>query len=472
LFASPFAKSISHPRVSRALRASPPVNFLPRTILPRFFLSFLFAAAGAASPCATASEAVENPLTLARALALALAGNPDLAAFSWEIRAADARLIQARLAPNPELSMEAENITGTDEFKNGEEAERMFELRQLIELGGKRSARVAEARSGRDVAEWQYLVNRNDVLKETKQAFVEVLAAQRRVELAEEALGLSENALPFTQKRVEVGQAPLVEATRAHVAIALARIGVEQARRQLQIARGHLAAKWGARSTAFGDATGRLEQLRPIPAIATLRSRILANPEVARWAFEREKRAAALRLARAQAAPDVTIGAGPRIIGKGDATTLGTVSFSMPLPFFDRNQGHIAEARAHLSKTDDEERGAEARAFAALNEAYQTVLRAAEEVRLLQNAVLPGAQNAVEQLVAGYETGRVTQLEIIDARRTLTDARTQHLRALADYHKAFAEIDALTASPVDLRHRSPPPAKRTPLHTRKPTLRK
>jgi outer membrane protein TolC len=66
----------------------------------------------------------------------------------------------------------------------------------------------------------------------------------------------------------------------------------------------------------------------------------------------------------------------------------------------------------------------------------------------------------------------VTHLEIIDARRTLTDARTQHLRALADYHKAFAEIDALTASPVDLRHRSPPPAKRTPLHTRKPTLRK
>ena len=92
----------------------------------------------------------------------------------------------------------------------------------------------------------------------------------------------------------------------------------------------------------------------------------------------------------------------------------------------------------------------EARAFAALNQAFQTLARAAGEVEILRREVLPGAQEAEELIIAGYEAGRFTQLEILDARRTLIGARNQNLRALADYHKALAEIEALTAVPVDL----------------------
>src|SRR5881296_2788555 len=42
-------------------------------------------------------------VTLAQALALTLKQNPDLAAFSWDVRSAEARILQARLWPNPEL---------------------------------------------------------------------------------------------------------------------------------------------------------------------------------------------------------------------------------------------------------------------------------------------------------------------------------------------------------------------------------
>ena len=53
----------------------------------------------------------------------------------------------------------------------------------------------------------------------------------------------------------------------------------------------------------------------------------------------------------------------------------------------------------------------------------------------------------------GYEAGRFTQLEILDARRTLIQARNQHLRALSDYHQAQAEIEALTAAPITLNRK-------------------
>jgi cobalt-zinc-cadmium efflux system outer membrane protein len=131
-----------------------------------------------------------------------------------------------------------------------------------------------------------------------------------------------------------------------------------------------------------------------------------------------------------------------------DATFVA--GFSLPLPLTNRNQGNIAEARAHLARLDDEKRGAEARAFAALNEAWQKLSGALREIALLEESVIPGAQDAEKQLTDGYAAGRFTQFEVLDARRTLNAARGQQVRALADYQKARAELDALTARPTEL----------------------
>src|SRR5262245_47381643 len=58
-------------------------------------------------------EAPTDVLRLPQALALALLHNPELRAFAWDIRAAEARTLQAGLRPNPELGLEVENVTGT-----------------------------------------------------------------------------------------------------------------------------------------------------------------------------------------------------------------------------------------------------------------------------------------------------------------------------------------------------------------------
>lgn len=401
--------------------------------------------------CAAAETPTTGSLTLADALALTLKQSPELSAYSWDVRAAEARIIQARLRPNPELSVQAENLFGTREYKNASSAEYTLQLSQLVELGGKRSARVEEARLGRALSEFDYQVQRVDVLRATTEAFIDVLAAQRRVALAEETVKLWQGAVPLTKKRVDAGAASPTELTRGNVAVALAEVGLAQAKRDLLGAKGVLAAQWGETKAArFERVVGDLDRMEAPPPFKTLVVQLTRNPHIARWTAERERRQAALRLQKAQRVPDVTIGAGPRMLGKGDDYTLGTIGFSLPLPFFNRNQGNIAEAEALLSKTDPEERAAESKAFGELSVAYQTLLRANEEVDILKGKVLPGATQTVEQLAEGYEAGKFSQLEILEARRTLTDARLQHLRALADYHKALAQVEALTAAPVEL----------------------
>lgn len=59
-----------------------------------------------------AAPAIEpvGTIALPQALALALARNPALAAFSREIRAREGLVLQARLLPNPELGVTAENF--------------------------------------------------------------------------------------------------------------------------------------------------------------------------------------------------------------------------------------------------------------------------------------------------------------------------------------------------------------------------
>lgn len=405
------------------------------------------ALAGAATPLR--AESPRGTLRLPEALALALKQNPELAGFEWERRAAEARIITARLRPNPEVSVEAENVTGTGDLKNGEQAERTLRLSQVVELGGKRPARIAEATAERELVEWEYQVKRVEVLRATTEAFIDVLAAQRLIEWQGETLGLWEKAVPFAERKVQVGQGSVVEVNRATIAVAMARIAVEQARRDLQIARGNLAAQWGARTANFEGVTGELDETHRVPSIETLRSRLLENPQLARWTAVREKREATLRLARAEGVPNVTASGGPRLEGRGEEVT-GVIGFSMPLPLFSRNQGKIAEARANIGKAETERQAVEAKVFAELNKAYQTLRHAEEEVELLTKTVLPNAGSAVELVTKGYETGRSSQLEILEAQRTLTEARVQRLRALADYHKALAEIEALTARPASL----------------------
>ena len=396
-----------------------------------------------------------DSITLAEALARTLRGSPELAAYDYDLRAAEARILQAGLRPNPELSLNIENPTGSGPYQSADQMENTLTLSQLIELGGKRPARIFEAEAGRAVIEWEYQVKRVEVLRAATFAFIDALAAQRRLELAAEVVKVSDEAVTLTEQRVAVGKGSAVEAIRSRVAVSSARIEVEQARRDMAIARGNLAAQWGAKEADFAAVRGDLNQHKDAPSLQTLRQRLLGNPDIARWTAERERREALLAKEQTLARPDISLMAGPRMIGKGEDATF-VAGFSIPLPIGNRNQGNIAAARANLAKLDEEKRAAEARAFAALNEAFQRLNGASREIAILEESVIPGAKDAETQLNDGYGAGRFTQFEVLDARRTLNAARVQQVRALADYHKAQAELDALTARPTEL----PKPAAR------------
>jgi len=387
-------------------------------------------------------------LTLRQALSISLMKNPALAAFSWEMRAREAARLQASLLPNPELGIEMENLEGTGGMKGTDAMETTIQLSQLVELGGKRAKRERVAALERDLAGWDYETKRLDIFTGATIAFIDVLSAQEHLALAEEMERLAEQVHTTVSERVKAGKVSPIEEIKAEVALSTSRIEVERVKRSLKADRGKLAAYWGGKTPRFEKVEGELDELSPLPPFSQLADMVSRNPDIARWAVEMESRRAALKLSAAGRIPDMTVTGGYRRFKETDDNAF-LVGVSFPLTIFNRNQGEIAEATHRLTKAEDEQKAVEIEAQTALGEAYQSLSAAYTEAIALKNKVLPGAQRAFDATSEGYRLGRFNFLDVLDAQRTLFEAKKQYLGSLEAYHTAVAEVERLIGMGLD-----------------------
>jgi len=296
------------------------------------------------------AEEPRGVLSLRDVLRLTLLRNPELSAFTFELRAAEARTIQAGVLPNPALSAEVENIGGTGSTTTGGRAtEATLQLSQLIELGGKRAKRMRLAGLERDLTGWDYEIKRLEVLTEAKKAFVDVLATAERLAFTADLLRLSEQVQRTVSARVQAGKVSPIEETRTRVTVSTARLQAQQARSSHEAAQKRLAALWGGTTPIFEGVSGSLDTTAPIPSIEALAAQVQKNPDIARWASEMDARRAQVEVARSRAVPDLTVSGGVRYLNETKETAF-VLGLSLPLPLFDRNQGGILEAHATYHK--------------------------------------------------------------------------------------------------------------------------
>jgi cobalt-zinc-cadmium efflux system outer membrane protein len=387
---------------------------------------------GPSSPRASESAA---PLTLNAALELALGANPDLSAAGRELDALDATITQAQARPNPELSALIEDT-------RRETRTTTLQLNQPIELGGKRSARVEAAERGRDAASLELDAKRAEIRAAVTAAFFDVLVAQERLRLAQASVELAQRATGAASRRVTAGKVSPVEETRARVAEAAVRVEQAQAASEVTTARRRLAATWGNPSPRFERAEGDPEALPPLPTMADLNARLAASPNLLRARIEVDRRQSLAEVERSRSVPDMIVSLGGKRIEELDLNQ-AILGVSIPIPIFDRNQGNLLEALRRTDKAHDELSATEIRLSNELALAYERLNVARQEVASLQRDILPRAQSAYDAATKGFELGKFSFLEVLDAQRTSFQAKSQYLRALAEAHRSAAEIERI-----------------------------
>ncbi len=386
-------------------------------------------------------------LTLEQVIRLVLIESPELAGFALQVRAAEARAVQVSLLPNPQVGVEVENVAGGGELSGFDAAETTISFSQVFPLGGKIGRRTDLAVLERDVAGWDYETRRTQVLVEATRRFVDVLAAQRQIQLTQESQRLATLVHQTVTTRVDAGDVAPTETARTGVLLAMSRIEVQRAQRMLQVARGRLAETWGSAVAGFESAIGSLDQVVAVPSFEALDHWINENPQMAKWATQLHQRRAAVALAQAEGVPDLELQGGIRYLNESDDAAL-VVGISLPLPIFDRRQGDVLEARYQLADAHLQRQAVTVRLRVALSAAYHELVANHAEVTALRDDVLPAAGLAFQAAQSAFNQGGGGYLDMLDAQRTLTQVQRQHVDALARYHRAVAEVEGLIGRPM------------------------
>jgi cobalt-zinc-cadmium efflux system outer membrane protein len=270
-------------------------------------------------------------------------------------------------------------------------------------------------------------------------SYAEAVATRDRLTLARETAQRAESLSKVATTLVEAGREPPLRAMRAEAVSREAAAAVTAAEAEAVAARRALATLWGEAADAFDlvdtlaastTATGFVD-----PA-ETLDVRLArAERRTAEAVIDRE---------RAAVRPDLTVQGGLRRFEQtGDGALI--VGFSAPIPVFNRNQGSVAAARADATAAEARERLALARSVRAIRDAQSSLATADAQVDVLRNRILPQAQAAVDLARQGFEAGKFSLLDVLDAQTALTTARTDLITARLARAKALAALERAAA---------------------------
>jgi cobalt-zinc-cadmium efflux system outer membrane protein len=379
---------------------------------------------------------------LNEAVARTLARNPELVAFGHQFQAQDGRVLQAGLAPNPELSLTVENALGTGEFTGIDGAETTLSIAWVLEHGV-RQRRLETARAGVSLLEVEADIMRLDTAAETARLFFSCLSNQAQMVNAGEAVRLAQETIKAVKKRVRAGKSPQAEMARAQAELARLKLNQEDFEHELLSASRRLAAQWGETEPGFKRVNGDILSLPSTESFATLKTRIDRNPDIARFLSKQRVDEAELRLAEAQRKQDWRVSVGVRRLEITDDETL-VANLTVPLALRSRNQGGIAEARANLAQTDADAVAARIRVETSLFVIYQELQHSLHRAKAFRDDVIPHLEQALADTRNAYELGRYSYFEWHTVQKDLLEARRALVEASDGAHKNTIEIERLT----------------------------
>ena len=245
-------------------------------------------------------------LTIDEAMREAMDRNLDLVAEKFNLSVADARIITAKLRPNPVLSVGGDHLdvvgTGYNAVNQAGPTEYSVRTDFLLERGQKRANRVAVAEGSRAVVELQFLNSVRTLIFDVQNAYVEALQTKDNLALAQENLKAFGDIVEVNRKRVSAGDLAEVELFRTELAQLQFEGAVRQANLKLRSARVKLQLLLGrTNSGTLVDVTGELRKdSQAVLQSDLLKAALVARPDLRSIQRDQARSLADLKLQLAQ----------------------------------------------------------------------------------------------------------------------------------------------------------------------------
>ncbi len=368
----------------------------------------------------TATLPATGPISLADLLGVARHGNPELAAARSEIGAAAARAWQATLYPNPRVEVGAEEVPFRAGISDGITT---ASVTQPIVLGDRLHAAEDAANAETAIRRARADLRLQEVFGEIAVLHARVLATRKSDSLYEELSVLGGQTLETARLRYEARAAPETEVTRPQIELYRIDLAQSRLRKEREAAVGQLVILLGGagldESRLVGEITDVPEPISLQELTAFLRS---GHPAIAVADREIQLAEAQLQHLRSERVPDLDVRVGAGYDGDRE-DGIYEVGAGMTVPLWDNRDGDLLAARFELMRARQHRLAVENELLGRLAAVHGEYEVARVQLATARESILPAAQRSFDQTQESYRGGRAAFLDLLDAQRSLVEAR-------------------------------------------------
>jgi len=387
----------------------------------------------------------EEALTLEQCLEIALDNNPLILSNYDQYQAARARVNIARSFPQPEILLDYP--LQPKFFSPRRSDEKFFWVSQTIEFPGRRylRTRAAELEASETYQDNESL--RLSIGYQVKEAFFSLLLVEEQLKYARENLQLNKDFTEMVEVKHSSGEVSRAEVLRAQVELAKAEALAKRYETEQEIMAARLNILLGRDKNLGIKIKGELRQ--PLLDISFEEARgaaLSSRPEIKKVEHSLNKTVMQKRQAYLSYLPDFNLGFARHQV-EGTRYWDFSLSFSIPLFFWQTRRGEVAEAEALIRSRQKEIIYWQDLVSLEVEEAYRQVLCCQEQIKLFEENILDQAEQVYELLLFTFKEGQIGGLDLIEARRTWIESRItyaqhlcQHAISLATMARAMGNI--------------------------------
>jgi outer membrane protein, heavy metal efflux system len=390
-------------------------------------------------------------LSIRRADSVFLAKNYYLLAASMDIEAQRAQIIQAKIYPNPIFTADinAYDPVNNQVFHVGKTGQKVFQLEQLIILGGKRHAEIELAKTNVGIAELEF----QQLVRELKFRLHSDLYTIGQQDFLLKKYNNQLNLLDTLLKSYEIqankGNIALKEVVRlrgAYIQLNNDRAELFQSYIQTQT---DLQILLQTSSIILPDSTESNLSHYLIPSsVSDIQSAAMENlPELLVIRQNKVLAEQYLKYQKRVAVPDINLFASYDQRG-GAFNNQVNAGISIPLPFWNRNQGNIKTSQYRLQEAEYNLLAKENEIVSRINNNYAYYVQTVSEYKKSNELYNDDFEKTVEGMTVNFQKRNVSIIEFIDFFESYNDVLAELLRIKTQLVISAEQINLLTGKDI------------------------
>ena len=383
---------------------------------------------------AQVGERLPSPLNLGDVIRIAGERRDEIQAARARIRAAEARPAIVSALQDPMISPSLDHLP----FMLGG-ADVSVTIEQQIPLSGIRRYRRAAALA--DVDRLRAEANRValDVGVNAANAYLMLQERRRTTVLVVEQIAFARDVVNAANARYASGTAPQSDVLRAEVEVARLQALQRSLTSEVRAAEAMLNTSLAMDPDLPVPALAPFALTQPVPSWSVLKLGLTSRPELAAGRAEIVRAEADAQVMREMFRPMATIRTGPAYTMAEGRGWMAMVGVSLPI-WRGKLRAGVAEAEAMRAMSEADLRAmtrmVEGEAAVAVNQ----VQAASERQMALTSDVLPRARMAIEPAVAGYASGQLPLVSVIEAVQALWLVQSDLIVADTELGLAWARL--------------------------------